>query len=325
MLKKLEHDALAADLVAVESLLASRSEEDDPIGHYQYVCKKAEIEEQLAALGQRVDHHAELGIFFGGRPVQGSRGINADFAGKALEELQALITKRFSEAELGQLRRRGRLPLTDHSKMLVTGVMRGSVGFLLEESGDTAEMIETPLRGVVDEVADVLSRVSSEDEAIFDEAVAAFDERFLVSLRNFFVLLDEQDATMRVVNGNRDFLLNREAVSLARKRVQEIQITERGDEYVGTVFLLPTAHRFEFVTQVDGQTKTFIGSVSRQATAQLTGQQELDVEPIDARQVSQRQWKVEILTREIRERNRAPRQVYSLVRLIEPVIEVNDA
>jgi hypothetical protein len=319
MLKKLKHDALAADLVAVESMLASRTEEEDPIGYFQYSTRRAELEQQLFALGERADRHAELGVFFGGGPVQGSRGINADFAGKALDELQALITKRYSEVEIGgHLKLRGRLPFVDRSKMLVTGVVRGSIGFVLEESGDTAEMVNTPLHEVVDEVADILARVGSDDEAIFDEAAAALDQRVLVSLKQFFVLLDEQEATLRIVNGKRDFLLDRRAVTLARNRVQEIQIEEHGDELIGTIFLLPASRRFEFVTQIDGQHVTLTGPVSHEATAQIAGQQEFGVEAIDVKQISQRPWRAEIQTREIRERHRAPRRVYALLRLIGP-------
>jgi hypothetical protein len=318
MLKKLEHDALVADLMAVDSLLASRSVEDDPIGHFQYSARKAELQQRLLQLGERGDRHAEMGIFFGGGPVQGSRGISADFAGKALENLQALVTKRFSESETGQLKQRGRLPLADRSKMVVTNLVRGSVGFVLEESGDNAEILNTPLRKIVDEVADVLSRVGASDEAIFDQAAMGLDPRFLVSLKQFFVHLDEQEATLRIVSGSRDFLLDRHAVSLARRRVQEIEIDEHGDEFVGTIFLLPESLRFELNTRMDGDPVTLTGPVSPQAAAQISGQHELGIHPIDVRQVSQRPWRVEIQTREIRERNRPPRKVYALLRMIGP-------
>lgn len=319
MLKKLEHDALTADLVAVESLLASRNEDDDPIGFIQFSYRKDEIEKKLRTLENRVVHHAELGVFFGGGPVQGSRGINADFAGKALDGLQTLITKRFSEVEFGHLKQRGRLPLVDRSKMLVTTVVRGSVGFVLEEAGDTAEIINTPLREIVDDVSDILSRFGSEDEAIFDEAAATLDQRVLGTLKQFFVLLDEQHATLRIVNGNRDFLLDRGAVTLARNRVQEIEIEEHGEEFIGTLFLLPESRKFEFLTNVDGIAVTLTGAVTHEAAAQLAGQQEIGVAPIDVRQIPQRPWRVEIQTREIKERNKALRRVYTLLRLIGPV------
>lgn len=316
MLKKLEHDALAADLVAVEALLATRSEEDDPTGFIQYSSMKAELEEELRRLENRLDCHAELGIFFGGGPVQGSRGINADFAGKALDEIQSLITKRYSEAEGRGLAQTGRLPLVDRSKMLLTNVVRGSIGFVLEEASDTAEMVDTPLRAVVDEVSNILVRIGAEDDAVFDEAAAALDQRILSTLKKFFVMLDEHQATLRVVNGNRDVLLDRHAVSLARNRVQQIEIEERGEVLVGTVFLLPQSRRFEMATVVNGAPKTLVGTVSHELTAQLTGQREFEMGPIDVTRISQRPWRAEIQTREIRERNRAPRLVYSLLRLI---------
>lgn len=315
MLKKLEHDALAADLSAVETLLAIHTEDDDPIGYLQFELRKQELQEKLQLLDGRMDRHAELGVFFGGGPVQGSRGINADFAGKALEELQAMITKRYSEQE-GVLKHNGRLPLTSQSKMLVTSLVRGSVGFVLEESGETAQMVDTPLRAVVEEVADILSRVGAADEAIFDEAAAALDQRVLGSLKDFFKLLDEQHATLRIVNGNRDFLLDRQTVSLARTRVQAIQIEEKGEELVGTLFVLPTGRRFEFETMSVAGHITFGGSVSPEAAAQIAGQQDIDGISIDSRQISTRPMRIAIQTREIRELNRAPRRVYRLLRII---------
>jgi hypothetical protein len=315
MLKKLEHDALAADLVAVENLLSSHTEDEDPVGYFQFSARKAAIEDKLRRLTYRADRHAELGVFFGGGPVQGSRGINADFAGKALDQLQALISKRYSDSE-GRLKQSGRLPQVNQSKMLVTNVVRGSVGFVLEEAGDTGEIVNTPLKEIVDEVSDILSRVGAADEAIFDEAAATLDQRVLGSLRDFFVLLDDQKATLRVVNGDRDFMLDRPTVSLARTRVQEIEIEEVGQELIGTLFVLPASKRFDFVTEIGGTRMTLSGAVSHEAAAQIAGQGELAGASIDAREIARQPVQVEIQTREIRELNRAPRKVYRLLRVI---------
>lgn len=316
MLKKLEHDAVAADLVAVESLIASRNENEDPIGFLQYSSRKEELVERLRRLEERVDRHAELGIFFGGGPVQGSRGINADFAGKALDDIQALISKRYAEVKIGGAGQRGRLPFMDRSKMLLTNVVRGSIGFVLEEASDNVEIDDTPLRIVVDEVSDILVRVGAEDEAVFDKAADTLDQRSLKTLKEFFVMLDDQQATMRVMNGNRDVLLDRRGVSLARNRMQKIEIDESGDELVGTIFLMPASRRFEMSTNISGVQTTLIGTISRLATAQLAGQKGVGAIPVDARQVPQHPWRAEIQTRQIRERNRPPRHVYSLLKFI---------
>jgi len=317
MLKKLEIDVLMADLASVEAMLASRTEEEDPSGYYQFSARKAQLEEALARAGERPETHAELGIFFGGGPVQGSRGINADFAGKALDDLQTLVSKKYSSKEVGPLGARGPVPRADTSQLLVTGVARGSFGFVLEESGVDGEIVNTPLKETVDEITDILSRVGAADEAVFDEAAAELDERTLVTLKQFFQRLDDSGATMRVVDGSRDFLLDRNAVSIARQRTQTMEIEERGEELVGTLFLLPNSHRFEF-NSTDGRA-VMKGTFGSNVVRQLEGQAELGQVAIDPREIPRRPWRVEIRTREIRERNRAPRQVFTLVRLIAPI------
>lgn len=318
MLRKLEVDALKADLSAVDAMLTSFTEDDDPIGWYQFSARKEEIEQALDQIVSRPVTHAELGVFFGGRPVQGSRGINADFAGKALEDLQALVSKRYSGREFGRLAQRGPVPGGDTSQMLVTNIVRGSVGFVLEESGNDAQLVETPLKEAVDEVADILSRVGADDEAVFEEAASELDERLLVTLRQFFQRLDDFGATMRVVDGTRDFLLDRHAVSRARERTQAMEIVERDVEMTGTLFVLPESKRFDLITMVEGQQVILKGTLSASVFRQIHGQGNDEQQPVDPRAITRTPWVVEIKTRELSERNRPPRQVHTLQRLVRP-------
>ncbi|KAB2968127.1 hypothetical protein [Zoogloea sp.] len=319
MLRKLEVDALKADLSAVDGMLASFTEDEDPIGWYQFSARKEEIEQALDQIVSRPLTHAELGVFFGGRPVQGSRGINADFAGKALEDLQALVSKRYSGREFGRLAQRGPVPGGDTSHMLVTNIVRGSVGFVLEESGTDAQLLETPLKEAVDEVADILSRVGADDEAVFEEAASELDERLLVTLRQFFQRLDESGATMRVVDGTRDFLLDRHAVSRARERTQAMEIEERDVQMTGVLYVLPESKRFDLITMVEGQRVTVRGNVSTSVFRQIHGQGDDELQPVDPRTITQTPWVVDIKTRDLKERNRALRQIHTLQRLVRPV------
>ena len=318
MLKKLEIDALKADLSAVDAMLTSFTEDDDPIGWYQFSARKEEITRALDQIVSRPVTHAELGVFFGGRPGQGARGINADFAGKALEDLQALVSKRYSGREFGRLAQRGPVPGGDTSQMLVTNIVRGSVGFVLEESGNDAQLVETPLKEAVDEVADILSRVGADDEAVFEEAASELDERLLVTLRQFFQRLDDSGATVRVVDGSRDFLLDRQAVSRARTRTQSMEIVERDVEMTGTLFVLPESKRFDFITVIDGQQVILKGALSASVFHQIHGQGNDEQQTVDPRSIPRTPWVVEIKTRELRERNRVPRQVHTLQRLVRP-------
>ncbi|MCD4484900.1 hypothetical protein LQR31_10485 [Chromobacterium vaccinii] len=319
MLKKLKLDALKADLSQIDSLLEERTEEIDPIGHFQYASRREDILSEIEKLGQQPETHAEMGIYFGGSPVQGSRGINADFAGKAIDNLQAIVSKRFSSKELGKLATRGRVPMADSSQLLITNTIRGSFGFVLEEAGDNSEIVDTPLKEVVDEISDLLSRVGAIDENFFEEAISSLDERILVTLKQFFQHLDENGATIRIVQGNRDFILDHQAVSLARARTQELEISETDDEYRGTLYLLPNSRRFELCTETGGAPLVLSGTVSQAVIRQLAGQPDLGEDPIDPRDISQALWRVTLHTRQIKERHRAPRQLYTLTKLIQRI------
>jgi hypothetical protein len=317
MLKKLEIDALKADIASIDAMLTSRTVDDDPIGYFQYSARRDELLSSLQRIGDAPETHAEVGLFFGGAPVQGARGIYADFAGQVLDDYQALVSKRYCSREIGQLGTRGPVPQSGNSQLMITGTVRGSFGFVLEEAGSNNEILETPLMEVVEEISDILSRVGAEDETIFDEAAAVLDERTLVTLKQFFQKLDDGGATLRVVQGARDFLLDRQSISLARARTQALEIEDQTTTYIGTLFLLPDSRRFDFyIPNNDGSRLIMKGTVSQAVIRQLEGQPEIGQPPIDARSIPQGPWRVEIRTREIRERSRTPRKVHTLMRLV---------
>lgn len=319
MLKKFELDFLAADLAAVEALLASHREAGSPVGIFQYTCRKAALEEEVQRVSSRLDLHAELGIFFGGTPVKGARGINADFAVKALDDLQLLIAEKYARTAAAPLEQSGHVAFTDRSSALLTDVVSGLIGFVLEETVDPTRATATPLSVVVSELADILAGMGADEAAIFDKVVDALDQRELVTLRQFFIRLDEHEATLRIVCGARDALLDARAVALARQRLQNTEIEETSAEHVGTVFLLPESRQFELQTMVDGSPVTLSGTVTDDAAAQFPQFS------IDARNVSQHRLTVVIDTKVIKERDRSPRRLDRLVRVLEKTALVLEA
>ena len=69
MMRRLEFEALRADLAAVEALLKQRSEIEDPIGWFQFNQRKAELESKIAELQTSEVQSAAVALYFGGRPV----------------------------------------------------------------------------------------------------------------------------------------------------------------------------------------------------------------------------------------------------------------
>lgn len=310
MLKKLELDSLKADLSAVEALLASRAEHEDPIGWFQFSTRKSELEEEISRLSDSEETHAGVALFFNGRPVFGSKGIRADFAGQAIDKFQDLVSKRFASLESGPLASRGPVPLRENAQMMITDVARGSFGFVLEESNETDPMIATPLKHVVEETAELVFKISSPDEDVFESSVESLDDRLLAALKQFFQLLDDSGATLRIVEGQKEFNLDHEAVRLARDRAETLQISERADQtIIGTVFLLPAARKFEL--HVQGTGEVLKGNISQDCLKELLGGGTEIPETVVGKL-----WETRMNVREIYERNRAPKFNYTLTTLV---------
>lgn len=314
MLKKLQLDGLRADLAAVEALLAARSEAEDPVGWLQLSIRREEIEEEILASQAIEEVHASVGLFFGGRPVVGSKGIRADFAGLMVAQFQDLVSKRLATLESGPLASRGPVPLREKAQLMITDVARGSFGFVLEEEPSSDALTNTPLQIVVEEMSELIYRLSLPEDEIFESISETLDERLLLSVRRFFQLLDDAGATLRIVQGDKSLPMGADAIHLARSRSEALQIMQREDERLeGVLYLLPATRRFE-LHAVGGGDEVVKGSVTPECLETLVGG--AGGQAADA--VGQR-WQVEVRVREVQQRNRKPQINYTLTRLLKRI------
>lgn len=314
MLRKLEADALKVDLAAVDELLKEAIASGDPIGELQFSQRRDELEKQIRSLEEIPENTAGVALFFGGRPVVGSKGIATDFAGKVLDSFQDMLTKRFAASEAGLLGSRGPAPFKPETQMMVTDVARGSFGFVLEEAVTNASLTETALRHTLDELTDLVTRVASTDQQLFENAVENLDSRLLVSMRKFFGILDEAGATVRIVEGERDQSLDYIDIQRARLRIDAIEIKEsENDSLVGELIgLLPEHRKFEL--RISGTGELIYGSVSQEFTKK--GLRQLLTTPGG---VLGKTWRTKMNIREVRERNRPPKYSYTLLGLLEEI------
>ncbi len=305
MLAQLEKQFLQADLAQVRELLAGSDE--DPIAFHQYSQRVTLLERQLADATQATEHApAGVALFFGGRPVVGSYGVKAAFGMQAIGQFQKLVSQRYAAAETGPLASRGRVPMSDETQLLVTDVVRGSFGFVLQASEPANG--DATLKQVVDEVADTLSRMAASDDALFDEAASRVDSRQLGALKEFFKLLDDEGASLRVVEGERDFELSMQAVQRARQRAEGLSIVDRVEELQGQVIgWAEFSQRFELRLHADRA--VVVGAVSREAMERVAQE---GLNPLH------RHVRVRAKVREVIARNRAPRKTFAL-QSIEPI------
>jgi hypothetical protein len=89
---------------------------------------------------------------------------------------------------------------------------------------------------------------------------------------------------------------------------------EHGNDYIGTVFVLPESRCFELKTTIRGAPATVTGTISQQLAARF---EDHGQDAIDPRQVALRPRRVEVVTREIHERHRASRTVHCLTRVYD--------
>jgi hypothetical protein len=308
---KLRREEVSAERATVSALLAQATEVGDLLGARQFERRLRNLDAELQVLGQVRETSASAALFFGGPKVAGSRGIEAEFAGDALERFQDLVSKTFARRELGGLGARGPVAIRPDSRLMVTAVTRGSFGFVLEEVGDQAEALRTQLSEVVEDVVDFVAQVADPAEEVFLEAVADIDTRLLGSAKSFFNSLSNAQATLRIVEGDREISLGRDDVQRAKERTEGLEVVEQeAVQLSGLLFgLLPAHRRFEFVLQDTGE--NISGKVATDASREI-GDQVLGglFNPVG------RRWIGEFDVREVTRPGRPARRFYTLLRLL---------
>jgi len=269
MPKKLTIDSLSSEITTVNELLEGAHRLGDIVGEMQLEHRLNQLTKKLENLKQNSvrDNAASVALFFGGKPVLGSKGIAAEFAGLALENFQNLIAKTFAANEVGELGARGKIPFKANSELMVTGLARGSFGFVLDEMSNQTELQESELAFIIDKVAHLIRDTAAQDDAVFESVLEDLDPRTLIALKAFFSNLDSNSATVRVVEKDFDITLDGTAVRRGRVRTEATSIEEKSTEIIGNlVGFLPEHRKFELK---DESGNILYGSATKEAVEQF--------------------------------------------------------
>lgn len=247
-MKRLDTEALRADLAAVQGLLSHRDEDSDPVGWLQFSRRKSALEKKLLET-QASAAPASVALYFGGRPVAGSVGISARFGSNAVEMFQDLVSTRLASSS-GVLGDAGPIPLRDHSNLMITEIARGSFGFVLQAADDVQNdgAGALSLEKTIDEVCALIQNAADADEQKFSEAYADESPRVVNHVTKLFRLLDDAGATLRIVDDQRDFSLQRRDIELARARVDTLEVDVQKIDVEGRLYVLPSSRKFDLYT-----------------------------------------------------------------------------
>lgn len=244
MPNRLIANQLAAELATVNTLLATLPNED-VLGRISLQSRRDQIAAELARIGAQTETAASVALLFGGKPVVGAVGIEADFAAEAVARFQDLITNIWG-AGGGEIGTRGPIPEQEQSRLHITSLLHGSVGFLLEEIGQEDRLFPSPLAQAADRAAEVIAAFAAEDENRFANVLEAVDQRVLNSAREFFRRIHRNGATLKLVEGEREFDLADDTLARAYNRAENVSIEETERDITGELLgVIPIAGRFE--------------------------------------------------------------------------------
>ena len=188
-------------------------------------------------------------LTFRGRPVDGSRGVAADFGGKAA----AAFTDAFAAVVAGLndcLQFKGPIPERTKNQLLITGTAVGSFGFEFElpvvglpSEANKAEDALQKMQALLE-----ASAIGSDDD--LGDLVDAIHPRAVKKISEFLGLLSQNQAWCGVEFKSKIFKfagleqLTESVGRLAEANIREVRETYRG-QFVG---VLPNSRSFEFQT-----------------------------------------------------------------------------
>lgn len=248
MVTKVHLDALKSEAASVEALLA-RTNDRDVLSRISLGHRLEELQQEIAEHEDEIETAAGVALIFDGDPVSGSASIDAEFAGKTLQNYQELISKQVAFAA-GMLGERGPVPTEaqDAARMHIKALVHGSFGFVLEEAhADEPNMFDSPVKAAVAQISDLMVDVTAQNLQAFERRLEDIDFRVFNTLKKFVSVIYKAGATMRVAEKNRE--VNFDLVSLGRayERLRETDVSEIEEVVEGELLgLVPIQRRFEF-------------------------------------------------------------------------------
>ncbi len=208
--------------------------------------RKAEVEEQLAKMP--VGHkEPRTVLFFSGTPVRGSKGIDASFVGRVLDPFQNMVMNENASRWHGTLGARGRRLGENKSRLLLTGLPRGSFGLELTKADNDELFEEDQLSETLAHVTRLVESAAKSDE---DFAIELNDAspRVIQNLREFLKAVSDANAGLRMETGDFRCDLTPIQAQEAYSRVSDTITSEELIEESGTFRgLLLEDWRFNFI------------------------------------------------------------------------------
>jgi hypothetical protein len=261
MPKRMTLRGLEGDLAFVESQIGASSIPDDTL-RLMWEERRNALREEIAAEETKQRNHARVALMFKGLPVVGSQEIKLDFVAKALDNYQAIVASLAAEKAGAELGTRGRLPQPYSSRLFIRDMLRGSVGFLIEEPEPSqAELLPSALKDAVDETTRILDDLSASEAPKFEERMRQLSPRTIAAIKRLAKVLHDSGAETQIVDDERELSLDHANTASLHARLTDLEYAERFERQDGVLLgLFPERQQYEFRPVGDGP--VFYGPVS---------------------------------------------------------------
>jgi len=141
---------------------------------------------------------AKVIVTFSGNPVDGSSGIWADFASKAVQSFTDAVSALAAGLNTA-VQAMGKIPNKDNNRLYITNTALGSFGFVLEEKTPQQNELnldqnsETDVKKALDQITSIFQSAMTSDE-VLSESVNEINDRALEKVRTFIKILNDSDA-----------------------------------------------------------------------------------------------------------------------------------
>lgn len=256
-------EALEADRRYVERQLAEVANSLWGTARLMWRNRLAEIDQQIAELAKGRSNYATVAVIFDGNPVIGFSDIRLDFTTEALDSYQKVVSLALAARMVGELPQRGPLPGADQSRLFIRDLVRGSMGFVLEEiAPDQHALVPTRLKDALESATQLIATLSTATDEEFELTLDGTQPRLLHAVQKFAKVLYEAGASTRIVGEDRSLALTTDDVGRLSRRLGEIEVTEDASTVDGVLLgVLPEARKFELRLSGD-DTPTMEGAVS---------------------------------------------------------------
>jgi hypothetical protein len=222
-----------------------------PLMSHALSVREQELSEQVRALPLGKKEPRAV-LFFSGEPVTGSLGIDAAFAGRVMDPFQKMVAADFAYRWHGREAGRRNSQSEFNSRLMLSGLPRGSFGLELTAVPNDDMFAEDELADSLSHVTRVVGASVRGDEEFASELTETAP-RVVQCLKSFLEVIAKGRAGLRLESGDLRTEMTPEQASRAFERVSETQSEEETVSLTG-IFkgVLLDSWEFNFTT-IDGE------------------------------------------------------------------------